>query len=331
MKRENHFSKNAIIAMVIVCALVSAGVAGGFYSYYSGIIGAKDQTIKSLNERVTELLKENQTDDFIAMNASLNAQIMTLQNQIQDQLAQIDSLNSQIKTLQSQMSSSGGNTDSETAQIALYQQQVSDLQNQISAKDTDINSLIQLNTISSLADFNDSTVWLDQASGTFTQIATQSVSAGNTLSINGLNIIPGKAYFVNVNMVMDAPSNATATAYFYVNGDTNNSNYDTSYLYGNARWPTLAAFQYENDPRIFDNGQFAGPMGIIFSGVMEIDPIGTLRMALTYNAYDNLRMDLEQGLYAWIYSGTNVTSVSSIFMNSSMPITGTLGIYGMES
>ena len=326
---KRKLGKNAIIAIAIICALVFAGIATGFYTNYSAIIKDKDETIESLNSEVIQLRMENSTDAIEALNVSLHSQIQLLQNQIENDNSQIYSLNRQIDTLQSALNS-GNQTDEATAQVRSLQQQVEDMQSQIYSKDDKINSLIRLNMIDALNNFNDSAVWLDQTKGTFTQVVKQEINAGTTMSITGLNLVQGKAYYVTINMVMIPPTIETSTAYLYVNGDTNKTHYDTSYLYGNARWPTVACFQYENDPRIFDNGQFAGPMGIIFTGVLEIDPIGTLRMALTYNAYDNLRSDIETGLYGWIYNGATVSSVNRFDINSTMPITGTFAIYDME-
>ena len=328
--KRRERTKNVIIVIAIVCTLVSSGIAAVFYTNYTATIRNKDETIKSLDAELYTLQIENQTALYQEMNASLNAQISILKNQNANYEAEISSLNSEIASLEKGLASNGDQNSSANVQIVALQQRVIDLENQVSGQNENITALIQLNLISSLANFNDSGVWLGQTSGTFTQVAKQAAYHSTILSVTGLNLVPGKPYFVTLDMVMHAQSNETATAYFEINGDTNKTHYDTSYLYGNARWSTAASFQYENDPRIFDNGQYEGSMGIIFAGVLEIDPIGSLRMALTYNAYDNLRTDLETGLYGWIFTYTTVTTVNRIDINSTMPITGTLAIYDIE-
>lgn len=328
-KRKARAAKRLIIIMVVVSALASSGIVAALYSNYTPIVNDRDKTIKSLKDQVEQLTIENQTALVEEMNRTLTAQIASLQNQAGNYLTQIDTLNSQINALEAQLISHGNNTPAETAQIATYQKQVDDLLTQLQTKNDNINSLIRLSTIDFLPNFNDSSVWLEQTSANFTQISKETISAGTTMDMTGLNLIPGKAYFVTVDMVMHPPTNDTYTAYLYVNGDLNKTHYDTSYLYGNARW-SWACLQTENDPRIFDNGQYPGSMALVFSGVLEIDLAGTLRMALTYNAYGNLRADLETGIYGWMYNGTTVNSVNSLYINSTMPFTGTFAIYNMQ-
>ena len=53
-------------------------------------------------------------------------------------------------------------------------------------------------------------------------------------------------------------------------------------------------------------------------------------MALTYNAYDNLRADLETGVYGYIYNATTLDSITRIDINSTMPFSGTFAIYNMQ-
>lgn len=329
MNQKKLANKNAIAAITIICALVSAGIAAGVYANYTAIIREKDQTAKSLNDRILQLQLENQTALYEAMQTSLNAQIALLQNQVQDYQAQVNSLNAQITTLRNQAASSGGQTDSATAQIAILQQQVSDLQSQIATKDASIDSLNRVNTASSLANFNDTAIWLDQTSGTYAQIAKQTVNAGNTLTITGLNLVSGKIYYVTLDMTMNAQPGGSATADLYANGDTETTHYDTSFLYGNPQW-SWPHFQYEDDARILDNNLFVASKHTNFAGVMAIDPIGTLRLSLTYNAQDASTSDPVTGLYAWTYNGTTVTAVNRLTITSTNAVTGTLTIYDMQ-
>jgi hypothetical protein len=304
--------------------LIPAGIAAGLYSNYVGVINERDKTIKSLNSRLYELQIENQTALYQALNTSLNAQILVHQNEIKDYQAQVSSLNSQIEILHRQISSSGGNAGAE-AEIARLQQQVNDLQGQITSKVSSIDSLNRLNTISLLANFNDSGVWLDQTSGSYLQVAKQSIFNEQTLSLSGLNLVPGKFYFVTLSLVGSSP-NESETAYFYVNGDIVNGHYDSSFLYGNSQssWPS---FQYEDDARIFDSNLFVGSEGMVFSGIMVIDPIGTLRMGLPYNAIDTSTSNPVTGFYGWTYNGSIVSSVNRLDLVSNAPLTGTLAIY----
>jgi hypothetical protein len=318
-----------IIAMVAICILISAVIVELSYSNYTEIINDKDKTIQSLNYKVHQLELMNKVVLFEEMNNTLTTQIRALQNQTENYQAQIEFLNAYIAKLETNITINGNESGATIAALARYRQQANDLQTQLNSQKENVYSLIRLNTISSLVNFNDSTVWSQETKGTFTQIAKENVTAATALNLTNLNLIPGKAYFVTVSMVMHPPTNDTYTAYLYVNGDLNKTHYDTSYLYGNARW-SWACLQTENDPRIFDNGQYPGSMGLAFSGVLEIDLAGSLRMALTYNAYDNLRADLETGIYGWMYNGNTLDSVNQFFINSTMPFSGIFAIYNMQ-
>lgn len=324
MYRKKFINKRTVVAISVICMLIPAGIAAGLYANYIGTIDQRNKTIESLNDRLFGLQIENQTALYQAMNVSLHLKISLLENQIEDYVAQTTSLNSQINTLQTQISTSGGNAGA-AAEIARLQQQINDLQSQISNKNSDIDSLNLLNTVALQVNFNDSSVWLDQTSGGYAQLAKQSISSEQSLSLSGLNLVPGKFYFVTLSLV-DPASSGSGTAYLYVNGDEVNDHYDSSFLYGNSQW-SWPSFQYEDDARIFDGNLFVGSQGIVLSGILTIDPIGTLRMGLPYNAIDSLTTNPVNGFYGWTYNGSTISSVDRLDLISTVPLTGALTIY----
>jgi uncharacterized coiled-coil protein SlyX len=94
--KKKVFSKKVVVALVVICVVLLAGLVGTLAFYIPTVnslnfqIAEKDETISSLNSQLTE------KDDIIS---SLNSQISTLQNTLASKDSQIKSLNSTILSL----------------------------------------------------------------------------------------------------------------------------------------------------------------------------------------------------------------------------------------
>jgi hypothetical protein len=339
MSEKKVVSRNIALALGIAFILALASLAG-FYYGSSSIVSSKDATIATLNSQIQDktLQIQNQTSQIQNQTiqiGALNDRIAVLQNLTVSDQATIDELESQVALLENLTNSNDSQAGTILAlrnQISALNSQIADLTTQLNAMHTLVNPNVTPVWInSSIINFNDSAAWVNQAGALYTQIANASIRAGESLSIPGLNLVPGNAYFVSMSLFMNATSNATATCYFDVNSDPNMTHYYTGYLYGNALNPTTSVFQLENDPRIFDNGQLTGAQGIIFDGILEIDPMGYARMTLYYDAYANVANNLENGIYGWMYNYAPVNSINRIDLNSTMPFTGSVSIFGIAS
>jgi uncharacterized coiled-coil protein SlyX len=96
ISKKKVFSKKVVVALVVICVVLLAGLVGILAFYISTVnglnfqIAEKDKTVSSLNSQLTE--KDN-------MISSLNSQILTLQNALASKDSQINWLNSTILSL----------------------------------------------------------------------------------------------------------------------------------------------------------------------------------------------------------------------------------------
>ena len=330
MKQAKLANKKIIFTVLIICILTSAGLATALYSNYVWTISEKEKNITTLNSQLIKLRAENQTALLEALNASLTANITILQNQIADYEALIDSLRDQIALLEAHNSSNTGQTNVQ-AEIALLEQQISDIQTQIGSKQAEVASLNEINARVMLENLNNTAIWLDQTKSAYLKLAEQTVGPANRLSTSGLNLVPGRIYFLTFTLESSSGSNGSAS--LYVNSDEIDDHYDSMFIYANPQWswPSRYGYHYGDDAQIFDSSFMVGSSEVIFAGILEIDPIGTLRMGLSFNAVDVASSDSVEGFYGWTYNGTTVQSVNRLDLVSTIPITGTLAIYDTQS
>jgi uncharacterized coiled-coil protein SlyX len=96
VSKKKVFSKKVVVALVVICVVLLAGLVGILAFYISTVnglnfqIAEKDKTVSSLNSQLTE--KDN-------VISSLNSQILTLQNALASKDSQINWLNSTILSL----------------------------------------------------------------------------------------------------------------------------------------------------------------------------------------------------------------------------------------
>jgi predicted PurR-regulated permease PerM len=94
--KKKVFSRKVVVALVVICVVLLAGLVGTLVFYISTVnslnfqIAERDETVSLLNSQLTE------KDDMIS---SLNSQITTFQNTLASRDSQINWLNSTILAL----------------------------------------------------------------------------------------------------------------------------------------------------------------------------------------------------------------------------------------
>ncbi|HYB93100.1 MAG TPA: hypothetical protein VED00_03045 [archaeon] len=120
-------SRNAAIALGVICILVLAALVG-VYASYTSTINSKNTKITGLNSQITTLNTE--LSNNVSAVSSLNTQINTLNSELSSDSSSISSLNTQISNLNTEITSLKSELGSNTSTIASLETQITNLKNQ---------------------------------------------------------------------------------------------------------------------------------------------------------------------------------------------------------